>query len=119
MSRRDVKMCSVGAKTVDECDKLSHTSSVGRKKLAEFSDDDKKVIAKRTNIPVAEITDSLDYDICLHHEQVFLIKFARNQKSCCNPYQVHISIYYLKISDFYIFFLTGMFPSLFIVFFTY
>ena len=83
----DVKMCSVGVKTGDECDKVFHISSVGRKKLSEFSIEEQKVLSRRIDVPLAEISDP-EYNICLHHEQVYLVKFSRNQSTCCNPYEV-------------------------------
>ena len=67
----DYRMCSLGNEIEDECDKLSHTRSIGRKKMCKLLADQQKVLSKRTNIPHEQFSDP-EFDICFHHEQAVI-----------------------------------------------
>ena len=69
----------------EECDKTSHISKVGRQQKVEFSEDEINILSRRCGMT----SDQQFTDICLHHSEVYLQRYTRNQKKCSDPYSTH------------------------------
>ena len=81
-------MCSVGAYLQDICDKTTHTSKVGRRQKEEFTDEELLVLSKRCGLDNT-VTTADDFNLCLHHNAMYLDRYTRNQNKCSDPYGSH------------------------------
>ena len=81
-------MCSIGKFIGDQCDKITHTRGrIGREQKENLSEDEIELLSRRCGL----LNDTLN-DVCFHHLEVFLLRYTRNQKKCCDPYQTHARV---------------------------
>lgn len=75
--------CTIGKHNKDsQCHKSSYISERRIKDIKEFDDDSVELLELRTGL--RNLTS-----ICLHHEYVFLKKYASNQRKCSDPFSTH------------------------------
>ena len=67
-----------------ECHLSSYTTFTGLKLLQELSSYEKEILELRSEIKVTD-----NDTICLHHEQVLLLRYSFLQKKCCDPLSLH------------------------------
>jgi hypothetical protein len=77
-------ICIFGLLLQDECHKAVHTCSIGLRHLSELSDSDNELLMLRAES--AHHLQKQDSSICLHHEQVLLIRFDKLLHYCCDPF---------------------------------
>ena len=66
--------CSIGEISSSDCNLLTYSKKVGLKDISLFDLQDREILAWRTDIDITLIET-----VCLHHEQVFLLRcFKRN-----------------------------------------
>lgn len=76
--------CSIGKNHEDnKCHKSSYVTECKLKNIEEFDDESVVLLELRTGLN--NLTS-----ICLHHEYVYLKKFAGNQRNCCDPFSTHV-----------------------------
>ena len=77
----NLKNCTVGLELKQLCYKKSYVRSVGLKQLIDYSLEDQELLAWRSGVEI--------HTICLHHEHMFLNRYADSNSNCCNPFQIH------------------------------
>eukprot|EP00795_Rhopilema_esculentum_P006844 gene6844-12439_t len=76
--------CSIGKISSSDCNLLTYSKKVGLKDISLFDLQEREILAWRT-----EIVITLIETVCLHHEQVFLLRYSFLQKKCCDSFKVH------------------------------
>ena len=78
-------MCSIGKFSKEDCNKTTYTRSISQKNKNDIKEEDFELIVRRSGFIIGDG----DFNICSHHEQLFLHKYTFNQKKCCDPTKMH------------------------------
>ena len=76
--------CSIGLHLNDVCHKKTFIREAGLKVVTEFSEEDRKLISWRCGFHIPD-----ESCVCFHHEQVYLSRYASQQRFCCDPFRCH------------------------------
>lgn len=77
--------CSIGKLTNTTCHKTTYIAQSGLLNGDKLSAIDKEIFCFRVGITDPESIKT----VCLHHEYYYMVKFMEQQRSCCNPFQIH------------------------------
>ena len=78
------ELCSVGLCEESECHKLSFAKKIGLTSAKDFSPEELEVLMLRTGLKEAQLMT-----VCFHHKAIYLDRYERDQKVCCDPYNIH------------------------------
>ena len=74
--------CTNGIKLESKCHETTYSQEIGLINFDVFSERDKLLVTLRTQIE--EISN-----ICYHHRQIYLIRYAMLQRKCADPFKPH------------------------------
>ena len=74
--------CTIGIKLESKCHKTTYNQEIGLIDFDVFSEREKLLLTLRTQIE--EISN-----ICYHHKQIDLIRYAMSQRKCADPFKLH------------------------------
>ena len=74
--------CTIGIKLERKCHKTTYSQEIGLINFDVFSEKEKLLLTLRTQIQ--EIPN-----ICYHHKQIYLIRYAMLQRKCANPFKLY------------------------------
>ena len=74
--------CTIGIKLQSKCPKTTNSQEIGLINVDIFSETENILLTLRTQIE--EISN-----ICYHHKQINLIRYAISQRKCAHPLKLH------------------------------
>jgi len=79
--------CSVDEMTGDNgaCHNTMYCKKPGLRNIAELTSDVQELLELHTGISF-----EMNSTICLHHESIIITRYENLQKSCCDPFQMHV-----------------------------
>ena len=80
----NLKTCSIGQGTGEECHLLSYKKKAGFRNMDEMTGNEKELLSIRSDVSINFLRS-----VCLHHFETYLVIYESLQRRCCDPFNKH------------------------------
>ena len=80
---------SVGIRSESKCNLKTYSKTVGVESVFEIEADTREILLWRSGLTILNVNAT----VCCCHKYILLNHYATQQKTCCNPFGLHKSLF--------------------------
>ena len=80
--------CTVSVMLQSQCHLKTYSKALGIHEIVDLDPETREIVMWRANLTML----NLNATVCLHHKYLLLNRYPMQQRACCNPFKLHLSV---------------------------